>query len=771
MTTVPSQTRSRSFTVASLSAGPFEVGFRLLDPSALTVYVNGIQETDFDVAPAVISGSTDTATITFARALKAGDGVVIEGDQSPERGLDYLRSDPALVTLLNGELARLSAAVMELRTAKSRSVRFIDAQVEPGELTGDGVVIVSDGKVAIGPTPTDIAGALIAAQDILDEINAARGAGVQYEFVATAGQTVFTGADALGRDLAITELYSVSLAGSAIPLTSVDLSEDGETLTLDLDAPVLAGDRLLINGLTYSYSSDTVSYPEIAAPYSVKPWGHRWDLLSFRGAKAEIAKASGVQDWVEVLETALRSGERVNIGSGVFPVRSALYVDKGISVVDVPIDVQASADARFVFYGLSFTGGYFDLRSASAASLTNIWTPKWHGGIFDTRNLVASLEYGISIFDVFDATDMQFAGMKFIGWNSTLSTRTVDTAITTHNCPNFSIRDLAVSGVTDSGVYVSGNNDPGAFDMFADGGLIDGIKAFQCDNMITLKRWHRGALISNFLATECDNGILSSPVDGEDDNHGHSATISNGRMFKIAGRPIQITGGTGAKVSNVLIQDFGHVLASPSTPTDVASDNQIAGIDFRAVTGGSITDCTIRQAAWAGSTQATTAKIMAGIRLGRYSTTGTVYSTGITAQGNVIESVHRGILEDAGCSDNRFIDNRVKRHGTGTYAQSAVLGSGSVNIPAAKFYTATVNPASIPAGDRITVPIPAAEANKGDWVQVRLANRDAADVGVEAVVVQPFCTDGQVDVILHNQAATSADLANTVFEALVRPTI
>ena len=582
---------------------------------------------------------------------------------------------------------------------------------------------------------------------------------------------MFTGADVLGRELAVTQLYSVSVAGSVIPLTSVALSGDGETLTISMDAPILAGDRVVISGITYSYSAEKFSYPEIDAPYTVKPFGHRWDLLSFKGAEAETAKASGVQDWAEVLQTALRSGERVNIGSGVFPVRSALHVDKGISVVDVPVDVQASADARFVFYGLSFTGGYFDLRSASSASLTNFWSAKWQGGAFDTRNLVASLEYGISIFDVFNATDMQLSGMKFIGWNSTLSTRTIDTAITTHNCPNFAIRDIAVSGVTDSGVYVSGNNDPGAFDMFSDGGVIDGIRAFQCDNMITLKRWHRGALISNFLASECDNGILSSPVDGETDNHGHSCTISNGRMYRMAGRPIQITGGVDAKVNNVLIQDFGHSLTSPHAPTDVASDNQIAGIDFRAVTGGSITDCTIRQSAWAGSTQATTAKIMAGIRLGRYSTTGTVYSTGVTVEANVIESVHRGILEDAGCADNRFVDNRVKRHATGTYAVSAVLGTSSVSKPADRVYSATVDPTAIAAGGQLTVTIPAAEAKKGDWAIVRLANRQASDPGVSSVNYKAICADGQVDVVLTNDTASAADLANTVFEVHVRATI
>ncbi len=123
MTTVPAQTRTRSFTVATASAGPFSVGFRLLDPDALAVYVNGLRRLDFDVDPAVISEFSDTAAITFAVALEADDEVVIDGNQSAARGADYLRSDPSVVAKLNQDLAVLAAAVLEVRNQTNRSLR------------------------------------------------------------------------------------------------------------------------------------------------------------------------------------------------------------------------------------------------------------------------------------------------------------------------------------------------------------------------------------------------------------------------------------------------------------------------------------------------------------------------------------------------------------------------------------------------------------------------------------------------------------------------
>jgi len=54
---------------------------------------------------------------------------------------------------------------------------------------------------------------------------------------------------------------------------------------------------------------------------------------------------------------------------------------------------------------------------------------------------------------------------------------------------------------------------------------------------------------------------------------------------------------------------------------------------------------------------------------------------------------------------------------------------------------------------------------------MRLANRAAGDTGVNALTYKTLCADGQIDVVLNNVAAGAADLGNTIFQALARPTI
>lgn len=613
--------------------------------------------------------------------------------------------------------------------------------------------------------------AAAAAAESLAEVLAAQQSSVQYEFIATEGQTVFTGADVAGRNLFLAQLFSVSVARSAVAPSEIGLSEDGATLTLTMDAPVFAGDHVVITGITYAYSSDAVQYPELTSASLVQPTGHRWDVRMFLGAKAEIAKSEATQDWAQVLEVALQSGERINIGAGVWPIRSALYADKGVSVVDVPVDVEAASDARLTFYGIDFEGGYFDLRSAAEPSVTNRWKPRWRGGVFDCTNLSTALVYGVSVFDVLHATDLDFSDMAFLGWNNTLSLGTVDTGITLHKCPNFSIRNVFGAGMTDNLLYLSGDNTSGAFNLYADGGIVDGITAWRCNNMVALKRWHRGAVIKNFRAVECNNGILSSPADGSTTNHGHSAQISNGYLLRMSGRPIQITGGVDTKISEVVIEDFGCTLADPTIPTSVADDNNIAGIDLRATVDSDVSNCTIRQRAWAGSTQADADKLITGIRLGRYGTSGTVYSTGCTVRGNKVVGAHRGILEDAGCSYDVFENNQVVVPSSGTTAQSSILGTGTVNKPAEKMYSLTNDPTSVAAGGELVVTIAAADVKKGDIVFAWMGNRAAGDTGVNALDMKALCADGQIDIVLTNNAASAADLGNTVFNALARPTI
>lgn len=118
--------RTNRFTLASTSAGPFLVGFRLFSATGLDVYINGVPTTAFTVAFNPVDGYDDNATITFTTPQIAGTVVQIDGDEVPVRPADYVNPDPNLTQKLNADLGRLAAAVADLYTKIARTVRALD---------------------------------------------------------------------------------------------------------------------------------------------------------------------------------------------------------------------------------------------------------------------------------------------------------------------------------------------------------------------------------------------------------------------------------------------------------------------------------------------------------------------------------------------------------------------------------------------------------------------------------------------------------------------
>lgn len=118
--------RTNRFTLASTSAGPFLVGFRLFSATGLQVYINGLPTTAFTVAFNPIDGYDDNATITFTVPQTSGTVVQIDGDEVPARAADYVNPDPNLTQKLNADLGRLAAAVADLYTKLQRTVRALD---------------------------------------------------------------------------------------------------------------------------------------------------------------------------------------------------------------------------------------------------------------------------------------------------------------------------------------------------------------------------------------------------------------------------------------------------------------------------------------------------------------------------------------------------------------------------------------------------------------------------------------------------------------------
>ena len=126
MATVPISTRSNRFVVASTSAGPFAVGFRMFDNNTLDVFVNGVRTTAYTLNVTYSYGFSDTATITFNAPVAAGQEVRIEGALSPQREDDYLPGDANLTDKLNIEFGRIWSSLSELYRTARRSIRSFD---------------------------------------------------------------------------------------------------------------------------------------------------------------------------------------------------------------------------------------------------------------------------------------------------------------------------------------------------------------------------------------------------------------------------------------------------------------------------------------------------------------------------------------------------------------------------------------------------------------------------------------------------------------------
>lgn len=126
MATVAKNSRSTTSTLASATAGPFSVGFRLFDDDALLVYVNGVSRADWTLSSTYADGYDDDASITFDAALDIADDLRIEGWLSPARSADYVNGDPGLTDKMNIELARLWSSVIEVKREVSRALRGFD---------------------------------------------------------------------------------------------------------------------------------------------------------------------------------------------------------------------------------------------------------------------------------------------------------------------------------------------------------------------------------------------------------------------------------------------------------------------------------------------------------------------------------------------------------------------------------------------------------------------------------------------------------------------
>jgi hypothetical protein len=135
MATVPPSPRITTSTLAGSTAGPFELGFRLFEADAVSVFVNDIQQdSGYTLSAAFSNGYDDNATVTFDAALESGDVLTFAGDQVPERQADYLNTDGLLTKKMNIELARIWASLFEIRSNVKRAMKVSYGRRSPLDL-------------------------------------------------------------------------------------------------------------------------------------------------------------------------------------------------------------------------------------------------------------------------------------------------------------------------------------------------------------------------------------------------------------------------------------------------------------------------------------------------------------------------------------------------------------------------------------------------------------------------------------------------------------
>lgn len=129
MATLASTPRKQTITLASASAGPFDLEFRLFAHETLVVFVSGVESTDFTVSSSFVGTFDDNATITFGTALAIADVIAIEPVATIERQ-DNILPGANLIEKMDGEEAAQWVALADLQQQSNRAIKVIPGATE-----------------------------------------------------------------------------------------------------------------------------------------------------------------------------------------------------------------------------------------------------------------------------------------------------------------------------------------------------------------------------------------------------------------------------------------------------------------------------------------------------------------------------------------------------------------------------------------------------------------------------------------------------------------
>lgn len=213
MSTVPYTPRISTIVPTASTTGPFLIGFRLFEKDAIAVYVENqlLSPSAYRVNASFADGYDDAATMTLVNPTD--DVVRIEGAMIPQRGEQYIPTDPSVLQKINNEMGRLWATIIELRREANRSLRSVDGgQVVKG-LDGH-VPIFTESGFAIGPRVTSL----------VDPI----------QFAERAELAAFRAENALGNTYAFVPFAShAEIAAATIPGSTKKLSATINGLSLE----------------------------------------------------------------------------------------------------------------------------------------------------------------------------------------------------------------------------------------------------------------------------------------------------------------------------------------------------------------------------------------------------------------------------------------------------------------------------------------------------------------------------------------------------------
>jgi hypothetical protein len=526
------------------------------------------------------------------------------------------------------------------------------------------------------------------------------------------------------------------------------------------------------NGSAWITNADLAVYVppnltgSVQAPPIIKANGYEWSIFAFNGGETERSKSgTNTDDFRQVFETALSTGEKVRAPKWDLPVRSYSASDRVIPVtVDAPVDIEFAVGARIVISteldGL--VGGLFSLQASSSPSMTSRTPFSWRGGGFDVSGVSQQTATGLTLLDIYKYSGYSIRDVSFYAGISTPSGDNIgygrcDAAIVTHNCFGGVIDNCDFVGFVDQGVYLSGNNDGGAYDLIGEAEVVQNSRFLRCVNGINMKRDHLGSHAKDNYFYECVNGILASPADSSLTNQGETAVIIGNRFKKMQGRPIYLETGKDYIVQSNIIVDFGKHVSDGATFTTAAAGNRIGGIDLRGVSFAIVSGNQIRMDAWQGGTAAANREPV-GIQI-QSSLDGTGSDANVV-RGNSIYKVHRTMLEAAGSTNNRWVDNPTTAPTTGTALSHSMLGTGSVFIGAMQKSSATTDPGVlVAAGGQVDITITATGVALGDVICDIAVSRDS-----EGLEITPRISAADtIKVRLENQTGADVDLATTMF--------